>query len=88
MREDSTFSLYMSLLAVFVPFSLVAIGGGGSVFAPIQRESVDVQHWITGREFIELFAPHLTRRVIEAACERHGTGALDELFADMELPTY
>jgi LysR family cys regulon transcriptional activator len=39
-------------------------------------------------EFIELFAPHLTRRVIEAACERHGTGALDELFADMELPTY
>ena len=56
MREDSTFSLYMSLLAVFVPFSLVAIGGGGSVFAPIQRESVDVQHWITGREFIELFA--------------------------------
>jgi chromate transporter len=56
MREDSTFSLYMSLLAVFVPFSLVAIGGGGSVFAPIQRESVDVQNWITGREFIELFA--------------------------------
>jgi LysR family cys regulon transcriptional activator len=39
-------------------------------------------------EFIELFAPHLTRRVIETACERHGTGALDELFADMELPTY
>jgi chromate transporter len=46
----------MSLMAVFVPFSLVAIGGGASIFAPIQRESVDVQHWMTGREFIELFA--------------------------------
>jgi chromate transporter len=56
MRDDSTFSLYMSLLAVFVPFSLVAIGGGSSIFAPIQREAVDVQKWITAREFVELFA--------------------------------
>ena len=39
-------------------------------------------------EFIELFAPHLTRRVIDAACERHGTPAAAELFAGMELPTY
>lgn len=56
MREDSTLSLYMSLLAVFVPFSLVAIGGGGSIFAPIQQEAVNVQKWITAREFVELFA--------------------------------
>jgi chromate transporter len=56
MREDSTLSLYLSLLSVFVPFSLVAIGGGSSIFAPIQQEAVNVHRWITAREFIELFA--------------------------------
>ncbi len=56
MREDSQLSAYLSLMAVFVPFSLVAIGGGPSIFAPIQREAVDVQHWMSAREFVELFA--------------------------------
>lgn len=56
MREDSTFSLYLALMSVFVPFSLVAIGGGPSIFAPIQREAVDVHRWLTAREFIEVFA--------------------------------
>ena len=39
-------------------------------------------------EFIELFAPHLTRRVVDAAVESHGTPALAEVFAGLELPTY
>ncbi|MDB5652143.1 MAG: Chromate transport protein ChrA [Hyphomicrobiales bacterium] len=56
MREDSTLTAYLALMAVFVPFSLVAIGGGPSIFAPMQHESVDVRHWMTGREFIEIFA--------------------------------
>lgn len=56
MREDSTLAAYLSLMTVFVPFSLVAIGGGPSIFAPIQREAVDVQHWMTAREFVEIFA--------------------------------
>jgi chromate transporter len=44
------------LVAVFVPFSLVSIGGGPSIFAAIQHESVDVRHWTTAREFVDIFA--------------------------------
>jgi len=47
---------YIGLLLVFVPFSLVSIGGGPSIFAPMQRETVDVWHWISAREFVDLFA--------------------------------
>jgi len=52
MREDPL----STLIAVFVPFSLAAVGGGASIFAGIQHESVDVQHWLTAREFLDLFA--------------------------------
>jgi chromate transporter len=52
MRDD----LVLALLAVFVPFSLVSIGGGMSVMAGIQHQAVDVRHWLTGPEFIEAFA--------------------------------
>jgi chromate transporter len=46
----------IGLIAVFVPFSLAAVGGTLSVLAGIQHEAVDVRHWLTGREFIEIFA--------------------------------
>jgi chromate transporter len=46
----------LALLAVFVPFSLVSIGGGTSIIAGMQHESVDVHQWISAREFIDLFA--------------------------------
>jgi chromate transporter len=46
----------LALLAVFVPFSLVSIGGGTSVLAGIQHQAVDVHHWVSKREFIDLFA--------------------------------
>jgi chromate transporter len=52
MRDD----LALALVAVFVPFSLVSLGGGTSIVAGIQHESVDVRHWLTAREFIDLFA--------------------------------
>ncbi|MEP5766583.1 MAG: HTH-type transcriptional regulator CysB [Halieaceae bacterium] len=39
-------------------------------------------------EFIELFAPHLTRDVVDAAFARHSKAELDELFSQLELPTY
>ncbi len=52
--HDDDFPL--ALLAVFVPFSLVSIGGGASVIAGIQHQVVDVRQWISAREFIELFA--------------------------------
>ena len=47
---------YLTLMAVFVPFSLTSIGGGPSVFAGIQNQAVDVHHWVSAREFIDLFA--------------------------------
>ena len=52
MRDD----LPLALLLVFVPFSLLSIGGGASVLAGIQHEVVDVHHWVTAREFVDLFA--------------------------------
>ena len=39
-------------------------------------------------EFIELFAPHLARRVVDEAWQRHTRAELDEMFAGFELPTY
>lgn len=39
-------------------------------------------------EFIEEFAPHLTREVITEAFNRHSKMELDELFAGIELPNY
>ncbi len=39
-------------------------------------------------DFIELFAPHLTRDVVEAAFQRQSKAELDDLFAHLELPTY
>jgi chromate transporter len=47
---------YWSLVAVFVPFSLISFGGGPSIFAGIQHQAVDVHHWVSSREFVELFA--------------------------------
>jgi len=52
MRDD----VPLALLAVFVPFSLVSIGGGTSILAGIQHQAVDVHHWVTSREFVDLFA--------------------------------
>ncbi len=39
-------------------------------------------------EFIEEFAPHLTKDVINEAFNRHSKMELDELFAEVELPVY
>lgn len=39
-------------------------------------------------DFIQTFAPHLTRSVVEEAYQRHTKAELDELFEHIELPTY
>jgi chromate transporter len=44
------------LIAVFVPFSLVSIGGGTSIIAGIQHQAVDVHQWVSAREFVTFFA--------------------------------
>ena len=46
----------VGLAVILVPFSLLSFGGGPSIFGPLQRESVDVMHWITAREFVDMFS--------------------------------
>lgn len=38
-------------------------------------------------EFIELFAPHLDREMVQQAFDRHNRAELDELFEGLQLPT-
>ena len=38
-------------------------------------------------EFIELFAPHLTKEMVEEAFQRHNRAELDELFSSLQLPS-
>src|SRR4051812_47247487 len=46
----------LAMFLVFAPLSLVSLGGGPSIFAEMQRQAVDVHHWMTPQEFTELFA--------------------------------
>ena len=39
-------------------------------------------------EFIELFAPHLKRELVEEAYQRHTRSEIDELFEHIQLPVY
>jgi LysR family cys regulon transcriptional activator len=39
-------------------------------------------------EFIEMFAPHLTREVVEEAYQRQTKQDMDELFLDIDLPVF
>ncbi len=45
-----------ALVTVFVPLSLVTIGGGQAVVADIQRQVVDVHGWMTTQQFLTDFA--------------------------------
>ncbi len=48
--------LAAQLALVFVPLSLVTIGGGQTVVADIHRQVVDVRHWMTESQFVDAFA--------------------------------
>ncbi|HET8710216.1 MAG TPA: HTH-type transcriptional regulator CysB [Spongiibacteraceae bacterium] len=39
-------------------------------------------------DFVQMFAPHLTREVVDEAYQRHSRAELDELFEHVDLPTY
>src|SRR5215470_15832963 len=49
-------SRILGLILVFAPLSIVSFGGGQSIVADMQHQTVDVQHWLTGNEFADLFA--------------------------------
>jgi chromate transporter len=46
----------LALVAILAPLSIASIGGAASVYAPLQHQTVDVYGWLTGQEFIDLFA--------------------------------
>ena len=53
MRDEN---VYVALITLLAPLSIAAIGGATGIYAPLQHEAVDVQAWITPREFIDFFA--------------------------------
>ena len=46
----------IALVVLFAPLSLVSFGGGNSILAEMQHQSVSVRHWLTGAEFRDLYA--------------------------------
>ncbi len=46
----------VALALVFAPLSLVSLGGGPSIFAEMQRQSVEVHGWLSDARFLDLFA--------------------------------
>jgi len=53
MKTDSTL---LTLAGYFALLSLFTIGGGNSAVPEMHRFGVDVQHWLTDRQFAETFA--------------------------------
>jgi chromate transporter len=52
MRDDPLIGLIM----VFVPFSLISIGGGASIIAGMEDQVVSARGWLSAQQFLELFA--------------------------------
>jgi chromate transport protein ChrA len=46
----------LQIAAMFSLLSLLAFGGGAAVLPDMQRQAVQLHHWITSREFLDMFA--------------------------------
>ncbi len=46
----------LALAEIFSQLSLLAFGGGNTILPEMQRQVVDVHHWMPGTEFTSLFA--------------------------------
>ena len=46
----------VTLAALFAQLSLLAFGGGNAVLPEMQRQVVEVHHWMTAHEFAQLYA--------------------------------
>lgn len=46
----------LDIAAIYIPLSFATIGGGQTIVVDIQRQFVDVQHWMTATEFLNAFA--------------------------------
>lgn len=46
----------LGLIFVFAPLSLISFGGGQAIVAEMQHQVVDIQQWMSGPQFVDLFA--------------------------------
>ena len=49
-------SVLWQIAAMFGVLSLLAFGGGAAVLPDMLRQAVEVHHWVTSREFLDMFA--------------------------------
>lgn len=49
-------ALLLALALIFTELSLLAFGGGNTILPEMQRQVVQVHHWMTARQFSALFA--------------------------------
>lgn len=49
-------NLYLQLILVFVPFSLISIGGGASIITGMEHQAVIEHQWLDSRAFLDYFA--------------------------------
>lgn len=54
MQSDD--DILVTLFMVFLPLSLTAFGGGISIIPAMQHQAVDIYGWVTGAQFLALFA--------------------------------
>ncbi len=48
--------ILVQLASLFVVLSMLAFGGGAGIIPDMQRAVVDQYHWLTAREFLDMFA--------------------------------
>jgi len=49
-------NLLVTLFLLFVPLSLLSVGGGVSIIAPLHQAAVLTHGWLTEQQFVEVFA--------------------------------
>lgn len=69
---------------------LVALDAGHLFASSVTRIGCRKGTFLRGYmyEFIQNFAPHLTREVVQEAFQKHSKAELEELFSNLELPVY
>lgn len=46
----------LTFVLICIPLSLLSFGGGQTIHAGLQQQTVELQHWLSAREFTDLFA--------------------------------
>jgi chromate transporter len=54
--ETDAVNALLALALIFSQLSLLAFGGGATILPEMQRQVVDVHHWMSARDFSALFA--------------------------------